>query len=93
MQSRLDKGEFNSATTRVLHFVANPESDARREQQAGQIAQLEAEIAALKLQASLVESGTGAGASGAVTTATAALEARAIIAEQKVLSQCPSCLV
>lgn len=50
MQGRVDKGEFNSATTRVLHYVLNPEAEARKEQQHAKISELEAEVAVLKSQ-------------------------------------------
>ncbi len=50
MQERLGRGEFNPATTRVLHYVHNPEAQALREADAGKISQLQAEAAALRSQ-------------------------------------------
>ena len=86
MQTRLDKGEFNPATTRVLHFVANPEAEAHKEAQTERISKLEAEVATLKLQTSMTDTSHSSGVSGTAETALAALEARAVITAQKVCS-------
>lgn len=84
LQSRLDKGEFNSTTTRVLHFITNPEAEARKEHQTERILELEAEVSMLKLQGSLADSACKDNTSGADNTALAALKARAVVTEQKV---------
>lgn len=49
-QERLGRGEYNPATTRVLHYVHNPEAAALREADAAKISQLQAEAAALRSQ-------------------------------------------
>ena len=46
----MGRGEYNPANTRVLHFVHNPEAEARREHEAGRISDLEAEAATLRAQ-------------------------------------------
>lgn len=43
MQARLGRGEFNPETTRVLHFVRNPEAEAHRQMADARIAELDAE--------------------------------------------------
>lgn len=50
MQTRVARGEYNPANTRVLHFVHNPEAEARREHEAARISQLEAEAVTLRAQ-------------------------------------------
>lgn len=50
MQARVGRGEYNPANTRVLHFVHNPEADARREHEVARISELEAESATLRAQ-------------------------------------------
>ena len=50
MQARVGRGEYNPANTRVLHFVHNPEAEARRDHEAGRISDLEAEAATLRAQ-------------------------------------------
>jgi hypothetical protein len=86
VQGRLDKGEFNSATTRVLHCVINPEAEARKEHQASLVAELEAEVAVLKMQNSLASKpdGDSGGDPQPHSAALAALEAEAVVAKQKV---------
>jgi len=85
-QGRLDKGEFNSASTRVLHYVLNPEAEARREHQESRVAELEAEVAVLKLQTSLGSKTRedDGGSSQPQSAALAALEAEVVVARQKV---------
>ena len=46
----MGRGEYNPVNTRVLHFVHNPEAEARREHEAGRISDLEAEAATLRAQ-------------------------------------------
>lgn len=47
LQKRLGRGEFNQETTRVLHWVRNPEAERQREDAAARIAELELENSAL----------------------------------------------
>lgn len=74
VQERLGRGEFNPATTRVLHFVHNPEAEARREAEAAQMAQLQAEAAALRAQLEVLQSSGGAADPAAPAAAIAAAE-------------------
>ena len=46
----MGRGEYNPANSRVLHFVHNPEAEARREHEAARISELEAESATLRAQ-------------------------------------------
>ena len=46
----MGQGEYNPANTRVLHFVHNPEAEARQEHEAARISELEAESATLRAQ-------------------------------------------
>lgn len=48
VQERLGRGEVCAATTRVLHFVHNPEAAAEREAADARLAELEAQNSALK---------------------------------------------
>ncbi|KAI3433390.1 hypothetical protein D9Q98_003206 [Chlorella vulgaris] len=48
MQERLGRGEYNAATTRVLHFKFNPEAEMAREVRDARVAELESENEALK---------------------------------------------
>lgn len=43
LQARLGRGEFNSETTRVLHFVRNPEAEAQRQIAETRMSELDAE--------------------------------------------------
>jgi hypothetical protein len=47
-QERLGRGEYNAATTRVLHFKFNPEAEMAREVRDARVAELESENEALK---------------------------------------------
>jgi hypothetical protein len=84
-QERLGRGEFNPATTRVLHFVHNPEAEARREAEAARITQLEAEAAALRAQLDVLHrSNADEGAAGEpLTAATAIAAAERTLLERK----------
>lgn len=55
----MGKGEYNQATTRVLHLVHNPEAEAFKEQQAARIANMQAEIKALQNQLHSAEGTNG----------------------------------
>ncbi len=48
MQERLGRGEYNAATTRVLHFKYNPEAELAREARDARVAELESENEALR---------------------------------------------
>ena len=48
MQERLGRGEFNKATTRVLHYVHNPEATVQKAAEQAQQETLQAENAALR---------------------------------------------
>lgn len=50
VQRRLGRGEFNPETTRVLHWVRNPEAEQQREDTAARIAELELGNSALQSQ-------------------------------------------
>lgn len=47
-QERLGRGEYNAATTRVLHFKFNPEAEMAREARDARLAELESENEALR---------------------------------------------
>lgn len=47
-QERLGRGEYNAATTRVLHFKYNPEAELAREARDARLAELESENEALR---------------------------------------------
>ncbi len=82
-QERLGRGEFNPSTTRVLHFVHNPEAEARREAEAAQVSQLQAEAAALRAQLAVLQS-SDAGASDSSAPAAAVAAAERTLLERKV---------
>eukprot|EP00887_Chlorella_sp_A99_P005609 scaffold1.g5609.t1 len=48
LQERLGRGEYNPATTRVLHLKHNPETEVQRELRDTRVAELEAENGALR---------------------------------------------
>lgn len=56
VQRRLGRGEFNPETTRVLHWVRNPEVEQQREDAAAHIAELELGNSALHSQLQQLES-------------------------------------
>ena len=58
----------------MLHFVHNPETEARREAEAAQISQLQAEVAALRAQLAVLQSDAGASDPAAPAAAVAAAE-------------------
>jgi hypothetical protein len=67
LEERVGRGEFNPATTRVLHLRRNPESEARAKEEAAHRAHLESENAALRqnlqrMEAAAAGSSDGAGA-------------------------------
>ncbi|EIE27827.1 hypothetical protein COCSUDRAFT_83447 [Coccomyxa subellipsoidea C-169] len=83
LEERLGRGEFNPSTTRVLHFVHNPEAEARREAEAAQVSQLQAEAAALRAQLAVLQS-SDAGASDSSAPAAAVAAAERTLLERKV---------
>ena len=48
LQERVGRGDYNAATTRVLHFKFNPEAEMQREARDARVAELESENEALK---------------------------------------------
>ena len=52
LQERLGKGELNTATTKVLHFIRNPEAELARQAEQAKLEGLQAENDALRLQIS-----------------------------------------
>ena len=69
LQERLGRGEYNPATTRVLHFRHNPEAEVQRELRDTRIAELEAENGALREHLQRLEAATEAAAGQAATAA------------------------
>ncbi len=94
MQERLGRGEFNPDTTRVLHFVRNPEAEQQRETAVARIEELELENTALRGQLQQLEvqqrqqqqpgQGTAAGAAEEHGVAAAVSEAEIAILKRKV---------
>ena len=68
LQARVGAGEFNAATTKVLHFRHNPEAELAREARDARVAELESENDALRAQVQRMEAAyaaSGGGADGA----------------------------
>ena len=95
-QERLGRGEFNPETTRVLHFVRNPQAEEQQQTAEARIAELIAENGALRSQLQRRESAraaTGAAAPDAEPgssrpgVAAALAEAELAIAQRKVRLQ------
>ncbi|KAK9800790.1 hypothetical protein WJX73_003823 [Symbiochloris irregularis] len=89
LQERVGKGEYNPETTRVVHMIHNPETEAHAQAQADKIAGLEAHNAALQQELQKLEeaSGTGRGEGGndaAVARSVAVLEAQGALLQLKV---------
>ena len=87
LQERLGKGEFNKATTRVLHFKRNPEAAAVGKLEQSRCSTLEAENAALKGQLQNLEGQSTAAAAGSVD---AAVKDAQITVLQHQVRQCSS---
>ena len=79
MQERLGRGEYDKATTRVVHFVNNPETLAHRTVQSSREDGLKAENDALKEQLRLLEQRASAGGNTSAPDA-AGSEAAAVAA-------------
>ena len=94
VQERLGRGEFKPETTRVLHFVRNPEAEQQREAAVARIEELGLENAALRGQLQQLEiqqrqqqrpgQGTAAGAAEEHGVAAAVSEAEIAILKRKV---------
>ena len=76
--ARLARGDADSASTRVLHLVRNPEAAAAREATAARIAELEGALAAARARA---DAGGGDSAGDGATDAAAAAAATARVAD------------
>ena len=84
MQMKVDRGEFNPARTRVLHYVMNPESEAHNEHQKSKIQELEAENSVLKFK--LTQQGEAASSEPKSQPPTpAVVEAELLVLRQKVI--------
>ncbi len=64
LQACVAAGDFNPATTRVLHLAANPATERRRIDNEATIARLQAECVALRHQLQSAAGGGGAGGAG-----------------------------
>ena len=81
---KVDRGEFNPARTRVLHYVMNPESEAHNELQKSKIQELEAENSVLKSK--LSQQGEAASSEPQSQLPTpAVVEAELLVLRQKVI--------
>lgn len=72
----------------MLHYVLNPEAEARKEAQAARVQQLEAEVALLKVQLEQAAAGAAAGPGGP-SPESAVLKAEVVVLEQKVICTVP----
>ena len=88
MQARVGRGEYNPANSRVLHFVHNPEAEARREHEAARISELEAESATLRAQLQALQPKEAGVEPESMAAAVAAAEKTVL--EQKVSITCIS---
>ncbi len=79
MQERVGSGVYNTKTTKVLHFIRNPEAEAVKELQSSQMANLAAENEALRAQIERTGGGEGAG-----SVETAVLQAEIAVLKRKV---------
>ena len=85
-QEKLGRGEFNKATTKVLHFKRNPEAIAVEKLEHSKCSALQAENAALKGQLQKLEEQSGGGArAGSVDSAVK--EAQISVLQHKVISE------
>jgi hypothetical protein len=64
LEERLGRGEYNAATTRVLHFKYSPEAELAREARDARVAQLESENGALKQHIQRLEQAQQVGSGG-----------------------------
>lgn len=85
LQERLGKGEYNTATTKVLHFKRNPEALAIEKAEQSRFSKLEAENTSLKAQLEKVGSQqSNAGLSEASSVQSAVKDAEITILQRKV---------
>ncbi|KAL4431158.1 hypothetical protein ABPG75_006414 [Micractinium tetrahymenae] len=61
LQERLGRGDYNAATTRVLHFKYNPEAELAREARDARLAELESENEALRQNLGRLEAAAAQG--------------------------------
>ena len=78
----MGRGEYNPANSRVLHFVHNPEAEARREHEAARISEMEAESATLRAQLQALQPKEAGAEPESMSAAVAAAEKTVL--EQKV---------
>lgn len=69
LEERVARGEYNPATTKVLHLRSNPEAELHRVAQESRIAELESENDALKSNVQRLEAAAGGGESGGLRVA------------------------
>ena len=85
LQEKLGKGEFNKATTRVLHFKRNPEALAVEKIEQNRYIKMEAENASLKAQLQKAEShSSDAGPSEANSVQSAVKDAEITVLQRQV---------
>lgn len=85
LQEKLGKGEFNKATTRVLHFKRNPEALAVEKIEQNRYIKMEAENASLKAQLQKAEShSSDAGPSEASSVQSAVKDAEITVLQRQV---------
>ena len=88
LQEKLGKGEFNKATTKVLHFKRNPEALAAEKVEQNKFIKLEAENKSLKAQLGKLErqkSGAGPGSAEAGSVQSAVKDAEIAVLQHQVL--------
>ncbi len=82
MQERVGKGEYDPATTRVVHFVRNPEAEMARQAEDAVLSSLQTENEALRTQ---LNQGIGkAASSDSENLAAAMAKAQVVSLERKV---------
>ena len=89
MQEKLGRGEYNKATTKVLHFKRNPEAKAVEALEHKRCSTLEAENAALKGQLQKLEQQSSSSAgeyADAGSVDSAVKEAQISVLQRKVLT-------
>ena len=92
LQEKLGRGEYNKATTKVLHFKRNPEAIAVEALEQKRCSTLEAENAALKGQLQKLEqqSPSAAGAHAEAGSVDSAVkEAQISVLQRQVTAKCP----
>ena len=85
MQMKVDRGEFNPARTRVLHYVMNPESEAHNEHQKSKIQELEAENSVLKSKLTQQQGEAASSEPKSQPPTPAVVEAELLVLRQKVI--------